>query len=53
VGDRAKRDVKYANQHGHPSIWVQSGKFAHELPDDQTGQPTYTVKSLREIMKII
>ncbi|MBI2355667.1 MAG: HAD hydrolase-like protein [Candidatus Doudnabacteria bacterium] len=53
IDDRVVRGIRYANQHRHPSIWVQRGKFAHELPNDQTGQPTYTVKSLLEIMKII
>ena len=53
VGDRVKREIAYANLHGHPSIWIQRGKFAHEIPDEETGQPTYTVKSLSEIIKII
>ena len=53
IGDRARREVTYANKHGHPSIWIQKGKFAHELPDEQTGQPTHTVKSLSEIKNII
>ncbi|MBI4049472.1 MAG: HAD family hydrolase [Candidatus Doudnabacteria bacterium] len=53
IGDRTFRDIRYATLKGHPSIWVKNGKFAHELPNDQTGQPTYTVKYLSEIMKII
>lgn len=53
IGDRAIRDVKYANQYGHPSIWVKRGKFAHELPNDQTGQSMYTVSTLEEIKDII
>lgn len=53
IGDRTQREVIYSNQHGHPSIWIQRGKFAHELPDEQTGQPTHTVSELNEIMKII
>lgn len=53
IGDRVQREIAYANKHGHPCIWIQRGKFAHELPSAQTGQPTYTVKSLSEIMKIV
>jgi FMN phosphatase YigB (HAD superfamily) len=53
VDDRTIRGIKYANQHGHPSIWLQQGKFASELPNAATGQPTYTVKSLEEIKNIL
>lgn len=53
IGDRTRRDIIYANEHNHPSIWIQKGKFAHELPDEITGQPTYTVNSLIELMDLI
>ncbi|OGE81720.1 MAG: hypothetical protein A2720_02280 [Candidatus Doudnabacteria bacterium RIFCSPHIGHO2_01_FULL_46_24] len=53
VGDRTKRDIKYANQHGHPSVWLQKGMFAHEMPDEKIGQPTHIVHSLDELLLIL
>ncbi|MBI2607701.1 MAG: hypothetical protein HYW51_02665 [Candidatus Doudnabacteria bacterium] len=50
---RTVRGIQYANRHGHPSIWIQQGKFAHELPDSETGQPTYTITDLRELKQIL
>ena len=53
IDDRTVRGIRYANQNGHPSIWVCRGKFSHQLPNEETGQPTYTIKSLQELIKII
>lgn len=53
VGDRVIRDVKYANQNGHPSVWVQRGKFADELPNKETGEPTHTIKLLKELVGLL
>ncbi len=53
IDDRTVRGIRYANQHGHPSIWVQQGKFAHELPSKVTGQPTHTAHSTKESMQFI
>lgn len=53
MDDRMVRGIRYANQNGHPSIWIQKGKFAHEEPDETTGQPTHRVNSLQEILSII
>lgn len=53
VDDRTVRGIKYGNKHGHPTIWFQNGKFAQELPDLDTGTPTYTIHSLRELKNIL
>lgn len=53
IDDRTIRGIKYANQKGCRSIWIQQGPFANELPNAETGEPTYTVKSLKEIRNII
>jgi FMN phosphatase YigB (HAD superfamily) len=53
VDDRVIRGIKYGNQNGHPTVWLQKGKFADELPNSETGIPTYTIKSLSELKKII
>lgn len=53
VDDRTVRGIRYANQHGHPSIWVHQGKFAEELPTIETGAPTYIAHSTSEVMQFI
>lgn len=53
IDDRTIRGIQYANKNGHPSVWLRQGKYANELPNEETGQPTYTVKSLKEIKNII
>jgi FMN phosphatase YigB (HAD superfamily) len=53
VDDRVVRGTNYANRMGHPSVWLQLGKFATERPNEQTGNPTHTIQSLRELMQYI
>ncbi len=53
IDDRTVRGIRYANQHGHPSIWVSRGKFAHELPNEETGEPTHRVYALKEVVGLI
>ena len=53
VDDRTARGIKYANEHGHPSIWIQKGKFASESPTAATGRPTYTIHNLSELLELL
>ena len=53
VDDRAYRSIKYGNKNGHPTVWLQKGRFADELPNSETGIPTFTIKSLAELKNII
>lgn len=53
VDDRTIRGIKYGSKHGHPTVWLQKGRFAQELPDEDTGTPTYTINSLSELLNII
>lgn len=53
VDDRTIRGIKYGNMHGHPTVWICKGKFAHELPNHETGEPTYTIHNLSELKKIL
>lgn len=52
VDDRTIRGIKYGNRLGHSTIWLQKGKFAQELPNEETGQPTHTIHELKEMMLI-
>lgn len=53
VDDRMFRGIKYGNLHGHPTVWLQKGKFANELPNEETKPPTFTIHSLTELTDII
>lgn len=53
VDDRAVRGIKYGNLRGHPTVWLQKGKFENELPNEETGMPTFTIHSLPELKNIL
>jgi len=53
VDDRVIRGIKYGNAHGHPTVWIKRGKFSTELPDAETGEPTYTITELTELKTIL
>jgi len=40
VDDPMRRGISWGNAHGATTIWLQRGRFADELPDAVTGQPT-------------
>lgn len=53
VGDRTKVDIRIANRLGMKSTWVQRGKFAEELPDEETGNPTHIISTVSELKSIL
>jgi len=53
VDDRMIRGIKYGNLRGHPTAWIQRGKFATELPNKDTKDPTFILKSIGELKNII
>lgn len=53
VDDRTIRGIRYGNEYGHPTVWFQNGKFANELPNSDTGVPTFIIKLLSELIDII
>ncbi len=53
IGDRIKREITYGNTFGATTIWIQRGKFATELPENNQEQPSYTVHTLAEVIPII
>ncbi len=53
IDDRTLRGIRYGNKRGHPTIWFQNGKFADEIPTDDTGVPTHTIHSLGELKSIL
>jgi len=53
VDDRVMKSIKYGNKNGHPTVWFQNGLFANELPNEDTGNPTFVIHSLLELKDII
>jgi|SRR3989344_1991928 len=53
VDDRTIRGIKYGNTLGHPTVWLEKGKYANERPNKETGAPTHTISELRELLTII
>ncbi len=52
VDDRMQR-LHWPIAHGCTVIWLRRGKFALELPDSQTGFPTYTIHELKELFDLL
>lgn len=53
VDDRVVRGIAWGNRKGATTIWFQNGKFAEELPDEITGNPTHTITSFLELKNIL
>jgi len=53
VDDRTIRGIKYGDKHGCQTAWLQKGIFQNQLPNNETGDPTYVIKSLSELKGII
>ncbi len=53
VDDRTIRGITWGNKHRCTTIWLKRGKFADELPNAETDEPTHTIHDLREIMQIL
>jgi len=53
VDDRAVRGIRWGNRCGATTVWVRRGKFADELPTDDTGMPTHTITSLSELPAVL
>ncbi len=53
VDDRVIRGIRWGNQHGCKTIWLQRGKFASELPNEQTGLPTHRIGSLWDLLELL
>lgn len=53
IDDRVKRGISWGNKRGVATIWFRNGRFRDELPDESTGEPTYTITNLSELLKIL
>jgi FMN phosphatase YigB (HAD superfamily) len=53
VDDRMVRGIQWGNANSCTTVWLQKGKFADELPDNQTGTPTHTITSIGELLSAV
>ncbi len=53
VDDRAIRGIKIGNQLGCQTYWIKNGKYAHELPNEETGQPTKIINSVEDLLELL
>ena len=53
IDDRTVRGIKVGNQLGCMTFWVQKGKFADELPNEDTGEPTYRIDTIKDLLKYL
>ena len=51
VDDRIIRGIKWGNKNGTITVWFQNGKFKNEPPDEDTGEPTYIIHSLLDLLR--
>ena len=53
VDDYIIRGIAWGNAAGATTVWFQNGKFADLTPNDETGDPDFTIHSLSELPKIL
>ena len=53
VDDRSLRGIMVGNRLGCQTAWIQNGKYAHEVPNEETGEPTYKINSVEALLKIL
>lgn len=53
VDDRVFQGIAWGNQKGAMTVWLRNRKFADELPTQETGNPTYTINDIKELVAII
>jgi len=53
VDDRTDRGIMIGNRLGCQTAWIQEGEYAHETPNEGTGEPTYRIKSIKDLLEIL
>ena len=53
VGDRAYREIKFGNKLGCKTYWINKGKWADQLPNEETGQPDYVISSVEDLLELL
>lgn len=53
VDDRTVRGIQIGNQLGCQTAWVQRGEYSGEVPNAETGEPTYRINSVEDLLAIL
>jgi len=53
VDDRTVRGIKIGNELGCQTCWIMEDKYLHETPNEETGEPTFRIKSIKDIFEVI
>ncbi len=53
IDDRTLRGIKIGNSLGYNTIWIQKGEFAHEVPNEESGEPTHIVNNLSDVLNYL
>jgi len=53
VDDRTVRGIKIGNELGCKTYWIRNGKYAHETPNAETGEPTRIINSVEDLLEIL
>ena len=53
VDDRTVRGIAIGNKLGCQTYWIQEGEYANELPNEKTGIPARTIKSVSELLDYV
>lgn len=50
VDDRMDRGIRIGNRLSCQTAWIQQGKYAAIVPNEETGQPTYRINSIEDLL---
>lgn len=53
VDDRVVRGIAWGNRVGATTVWIRRGPFTEEQPTTKTGQPTFAINSLLELLEML
>ncbi len=53
VDDRTVRRIQIGNQLGCTTFWIQKGKYATEIPNRETGEPTHKINSVEDLLRML
>ena len=53
VSDRAQTDIPLGNKFGIRTVWYKSGKFANDLPRQESEKPNIIISKLDQVLKYV
>ncbi len=53
VDNEMMAGIKLGNKLGCRTVWIQKGEYAHEIPNEDTGEPTYKIDSVKDLITLL